>query len=523
MFAFTEMKKLFAVGLLLVAVQQLQAQQQKKGAILTDATLTRYVEVFNATDTQDIQNYIPDSKALAFMQANVPLLECPDSVIEKIYYYRWWTLRKHLKQTPDGFIFTEFITPVKHAGKHNSVSSALGHHIYEGRWLRDTQYLHDYVRFWLQKDKTFKAPRLHGFSGWVEDAVYQLYKVDQDKALIRSLYPDMDTDYVNWEKERGLASGLFWQYDVKDAMEESISGGRKVQNRRPSINSYMYGNAMAMAAMARVLQLSPDVVAAWSSKAAALRTLIQDSLWDASAFFYKTRLQNGQLSDAREAIGFTPWYFCLPPDKAEYGRAWLQLTDTSGFNAPWGLTTAERRHPLFRTHGSGHSCEWDGAVWPFASSQTLKGFANLLNYYHNYPAILNRSVFLSAVHQYALSHQKNGQPYIGEYQDERNGYWLKGDNERSSFYNHSTFCDIVISDLIGVKPREDNRLEIAPLLPDNAWSWFCLDKVFYHGHDITVLWDKTGNKYRKGKGLQVWVDGKKAAQSSTLKRITVKL
>lgn len=33
-------------------------------------------------------------------------------------------------------------------------------------------------------------------------------------------------------------------------MEESISGGRKVRNVRPTINSYMYGNAKAIAAIA---------------------------------------------------------------------------------------------------------------------------------------------------------------------------------------------------------------------------------------------------------------------------------
>jgi hypothetical protein len=41
-----------------------------------------------------------------------PVFECPDSAIQRIYDYRWWTFRKHLKQTPAGFIFDEFITPV---------------------------------------------------------------------------------------------------------------------------------------------------------------------------------------------------------------------------------------------------------------------------------------------------------------------------------------------------------------------------------------------------------------------------
>ena len=57
-------------------------------------------------------------------------------------------------------------------------------------------------------------------------------------------------DYAAWEKERLTPGGLFWQRDVSDGMESSISGGRKVKNLRPTINSYMYANARAIAAIA---------------------------------------------------------------------------------------------------------------------------------------------------------------------------------------------------------------------------------------------------------------------------------
>ena len=49
-----------------------------------------------------------------------------------------------------------------------------------------------------------------------------------------------------------LANGLFWQYDVRDGMEESISGSRTKKNVRPPLNSYMFGNARAVAAIARL-------------------------------------------------------------------------------------------------------------------------------------------------------------------------------------------------------------------------------------------------------------------------------
>jgi hypothetical protein len=260
----------------------------------------------------------------------------------------------------------------------------------------------------------------------------------------------------------------------------------------------------------------------YSQKAAQLKKLVQDSLWDSKEVFFKVLHANGQLEDAREAIGFIPWYFDLPDDKGEYATAWGQLTDPNGFNAPWGLTTAERRHPLFRTHGSGHGCEWDGAVWPFATTQTLKALSNLLTRYQFHSKV-NAQVFYNEMHKYAASHQKRGLPYLGEYQDEKTGEWLKGDNPRSSYYNHSCFVDLVINDLIGLKPREDNILEIYPLIPQNKWNWFCLDRVYYHGKMLTILWDKDGNKYKRGTGFIIYENNKKIYSGKNLDHITAKL
>ena len=136
---------------------------------------------------------------------------------------------------------------------------------------------------------------------------------------------------------------------------------------------------------------------------------------------------------------------------------------------------------------------------------------------------MSAKVFYDQLHKYAMSHIKRGVPYLGEYQDEKNGFWLKGDNPRSSYYNHSGFCDLVINDLIGLKPRSDNTLDIYPLIPQDQWNWFCLDKVSYHGHMLTILWDKNGSKYHKGAGFFIYADGKTIYHGNQLKHITASL
>jgi len=260
----------------------------------------------------------------------------------------------------------------------------------------------------------------------------------------------------------------------------------------------------------------------YKDKAASLKSIVQNYLWNDSASFFEVRLQNGKFSDAREEIGFIPWYFNLPDDKAKYAKAWDQLIDTTGFCAPWGITTAERRNPGFRTHGSGHGCEWDGAVWPFATTQTLKGLANLLTDYKN-KGSMSKQVFYKELDKYARSQQKRGLPYIGEYQDEKTGEWLKEDNPRSEFYNHSGFADLIINNLIGLKPRLDNVIEIFPLIPKGQWDWFCLDQVLYHGKMLTILWDKNGKKYGRGKGFIIYSNGKKIYSGKELKHVMAKM
>ena len=494
----------------------------QQNPISATTKLKKYVEYFNSIDTEAVKNFVPNAQSFEWLSANIPLLECPDEVIEQNYYYRWWSFRKHLVKTPEGFIFTEFIEPVKHAGKYNSISCAAGHHIYEGRWLKNNTYLQEYIDFWLyHADVGQSKQRFHQFSSWIDDAIYQNNLVKPDASFIKRILPALDKDYAKWEEQRKLKSGLFWQFDVKDGMEESVSGSRKEENRRPTISSYMYGNANALASMA-ALSGNDTLVNKYKEKAAQLKVLVQDSLWDSSAAFFKTKTPKKGLVKVREAIGFIPWAFNLPADNANYAKAWSQVLDTAGFNAPWGLTTAERREPTFRTRGTGHSCEWDGALWPFASSQTLKGLANLLTNYKKHGE-MNAGVFYNELHKYAASHQKNGKPYLGEYQDEKNGEWLKGDNPRSSFYNHSTFCDLVINDLIGLKPRADNAIGLYPLIPEGKWDWFLLDQVSYHGKILTVLWDKTGKKYNKGKGFRIYADGKEVYVAKNLKPATVKL
>jgi hypothetical protein len=483
--------------------------------VLDASDYSHYVSLFNKMEDENIAQAIPNSAAWDWMQKNIPLFECPQQNVEEIYYYRWWTLRKHIKQTPAGFAFTEFLVNRSYADKYNLISCAVGHHTYEARWLHDQQYLNDYLHVWYRGNEGKPLPKLHNFSNWNADALYNRYLVNGDSSYMLNMLPDMQADYAAWEAEKRLPNGLFWQFDVRDGMEESISGARRDKNARPTINSYMYGNAIALSKMAS-LSGKNELANLYRSKADSMRQLVQQALWNPRDTFFETRKHNDSLAFVREAIGFIPWYFQLPA--AGYENAWKKLMDPKGFLSPFGLTTAERSHPAFRTHGC-CNCEWDGAVWPFATSQTMTAMANLLNNYNQ--SVVSKADYFRLLELYVESQYYRGRPYVGEYLDEKTGYWLKGDQERSRYYNHSTFCDLVITGLVGLRPRADQVIEVNPLIPENKWDWFCLDNVLYHGKIITIIWDKDGTKYNRGKGMSVWVNNRKIGESKTLTKMNI--
>lgn len=105
-----------------------------------------------------------------------------------------------------------------------------------------------------------------------------------------------------------------------------------------------------------------------------------------------------------------------------------------------------------------------------------------------------------------------------------NNIWSsnRGGEERGKDYNHSGFCNLVINDVIGIKPQLDNRVVIEPLVPDD-WDWFCLDNVFYQDKILTVLWDKTVKHYNRGKGFQIFSNGKRVFKSVNVKAISLRM
>ncbi|MBM3878433.1 MAG: hypothetical protein FJ387_01750 [Verrucomicrobia bacterium] len=233
--------------------------------------------------------------------------------------------------------------PVRWSGKHNTISCPAGHHFYEGRWLRDPQYLDDYAVFWFRK-----GGELRRYSFWAADALWARHLVQPNAALLANLLNGPPQEHI-------------------------------------SVRDYF----------------------------ATLKTYAKS---------HRFTRDDGRV---------VPW---IDENLNPFTGDWISRTRLKA---------------------------WKDGTWDTG----------------------------------------------------------KGGPERGKDYNHSTFCDLVIRGLVGLRPRADRQVEVHPLVPPGEWDWFCLDGIAYRVRTLTILWDQTGAKYGKGAGMRVFADGQEIVQAPKLQRV----
>jgi len=518
------MRKGTALGGVLAVITSVSACAQ---IALRPTDFRHYVEMFRQQERLATGSLGRDS--YEWIASNVPLFESSDADFTEMYYFRWYAFEKHVVQTEKyGTLITEWLPKPESAdGAMGVLPDATPFHLREARWLRSLSIASDYAKYWLRPEADPWK-----YSEPLADAIYQVALATGDMKPGRDRFPALVRYVQGWERQRD-ANGLYWSIDTRDAMEKSISG----DGYRPTLNSYMVGEARAMAAFTR----DATQRAAYSRKADALADLVRSRLWNQHNVFYEVvspaadsgiRRQKKfvdprtqlAFANVREAIGFIPWQYGIATPEQDV--VWKQLFDPQGFDGRYGPTTAEKRHPRFRFESS-DQCTWNGPMWPFATTQMLTAAAELLNTRHT--AYLDAEGYYKLFSRYVLAEHlslKDGTriPWIDEDRDADADDWitrrmLMEKNKqvgRGNYYNHSGFADPLITGLLGLRPNSSDTVHIHPLLPRGTWQYFALDGVPYHGHSLTLIYDETGKRYGRGSGFSLYVDGRLAAQRKDL-------
>ena len=537
--------------------------------------LRGYVEQFNRDDDETIVNEVSNAQAGGWLRERVPRIAVPDAEIERTYYFRWWTYRKHIRRTPEGHVLSEFNTvkELPWSKKYNAIACAAGHHVDEGRWLRENAFLDDYIRFWYDGD----TASLHRYGNWLEAAVSGLCRLRGDWSLGGAVLDRMLESWVYLEQTQLHDCGAVYSIDDRDGQEYSVGGS----GFRPTMNSYMYGGAKGIAEIARMTGKS-TLAREYENKAARLAAAADPLLWDEAARFYKTRPLDAMRHDvwippvrpphmdAREICGFFPWRFHMAPAGRE--DAFRQLLDPEGFFGKVNATTCERRHTDYlvttdervfdawmrrydrspynfgkdpakdeefrrkKLRGDWlyngpygvhmHGCQWNGPSWAYSTSLMLGAAAALLADYPPQSAF-TKADYLLLLHRYAASHKRvteDGRTvsWADEAQDPDTGEWMTRKVyyerrrtipgiefpygiDRGKDYNHSSFCDLVLDGLFGVRPTAES-IRVVPLFPAE-WPYALLEDVRVHGKCLDV-------RYTREDGYTVKLDGETAFRAA---------
>ena len=478
-------------------------------------------------------------------QANIPFFEIDDPELQQIYYYRWQLFRSHLRDLgPERYMVTEFLPEVPWGRPpYTDLNDSSSFHLLEARWLRDPRYAESLIDHLYSGGGNDRH-----FSESIAAATYAVTQVTGDTAPALRHLDTMQYVYNAWDDHFDRIRNLYWIEPLLDATEYTIasidaSGAGFTdtpstdQNKngftqgyayRPTIDAYQYGNAQAIAALARQAGQT-GVAEDYEARARRLRDAVLQQLWNPKLHHFTDVYQRstktviaGDFIRGRELAGYLPWQFGLPTNAQAV--AWQHLTNPGELAGPKGLRTVEPSYPKYmqqyRYEGASPECQWNGPSWPFQTSQTLTALANLIDDYTASPvAPVTADDYYRLLKQYTHQHFLNGHPDLQEDYNPDTGAVIVG-LARSHHYNHSTYNDLILSGLVGIRPTPGNRLTISPILPA-ALRYFAVEKLQYHGHTLALYYDRAGTRYHFGPGLTLFVDGTQAAHAE--RRISVDL
>lgn len=327
-----------------------------------------------------------------------------------------------------------------------------------------------------------------------------------------------------WDNVFDSTLGLYYFPPIFDAQEFSLpgwvvsDGGRNnltltflgPDTYRPSHNAYMVANAQAIAKTAQ-LAGNPSLVQEYTTVAKAIEDAMYRSLWDDNLQFFVDYIRKNEQSmgldgptHGRQLVGLFPYRFGIGLSASYANDPIRELFDPQGFQAQYGPTTIERRNEFYMaTKPSSYCCYWNGQSWPYSTSHVLKSVAAA---YRSGKVSVTAEQYYSLLSTYATTqHDVDGNPFVAESHYLETNAWSAYQANHSEHYSHSTYVDDVITGLLGLVPRSDDILQISPIIPQ-TWEYFVLENATYHGHLLTILYDKHGAHYKQGPGLSIFID-----------------
>ncbi|HEX8201857.1 MAG TPA: hypothetical protein VF590_15380, partial [Isosphaeraceae bacterium] len=499
----------------------------------------------------------------SWFDANLAYFDCSDPWVRKMYYHRAYNLRKNMLDPRLG----RMKWPTQSEGRWRSpwypnvISYGAGHQVREARWLRDPKFWQGHLRTWAENEKpdgvypshvTPAGPAGGQYTDWITSTAWDGSLVHPDKDFLAQVVDKLAANVRGWQTVYdpdgdGLLlvddhwwTGMEWQpsffhdSDYKTDPKDTGRPARRVRLERVDLTAYNYGNAVAVARIYRLLD-RPEKAQEFEELAGKIARAVAAKMWDPRGqFFLSLRFDDKAPIPDKEIIGVYPFYFGMLPRGQGFEAAWASILDPEQFWTPWPVASASKRSPAYAQEGwptepgRGTGCMWNGPTWPHANSIVMTAMARTIRADREAG---QSSSPLTTGHLWELfssftraqyRDQDMTYPWTGEFYNGETARWKTAERD----YNHSTWLDVLIPELLGLVPRADDVLEVDPLVPEAKLTHFLLDGQHYHGHDVTIAWDAPDgdDHYGDGRqGLDVYLDGRRVASAPGLSRLVIDL
>ncbi len=406
-----------------------------------------------------------------YFREEIPTFRCSDPRLEKLWLYHWFVQRSNITRHNHPRFPWAFQMPSKHTYPHLWFWDSAFHALVN-RWRPDPRLAHDDLRtvalqqlpngmipheVYLEPDTAWgNWPDGDGQASSITQlpiyahAVWETYRVTQDKGLIADLLPAL-VRYDEWcarERDRDH-DGLMSLLHRWEGWDTSPRWDRGLDIEPVDVNAMYYAQKVAIAQIARELELN---ALADRYAAAAVRTAsaIRSKMWDAEAqtFF---DLQGAEEMPVR--VRTPAAFITLPFGIAEPAQAealFKQLFDPQLFWCRYPIPTVALNEPSFTPHDY-----WRGPVWFNQNWFVLDG----LRRYHRddlAAQLLQRSLELLS---------STGHPSAHEYFNP-----LTGEELGAPDLGWTGLCnDMIVRHVCGVQ-RADEDWTFAPL--DIGLDWY---------------------------------------------------
>lgn len=468
---------------------------------------------------------------------NVPYFDASDLAFKKLWYYRWWVVRFNMAQadTPDlkGYRFYE-----GKLGFDNVISFAVP------AQLKDLTYLRDPIFGLQQAENSYRNLSGAGavvdppgspywgetYSHWIAAALAEFHRVHPiPPERLRALLPALAADVHAWmttydpdgdglpQRARPRVTG----YDL-DILSFWYFSGTKLDLtadltdlERVDFASFVYANARATAELARIAG-EASLATEMDGIADRIRTATLAHLWDdQTGFFYPQRASDDARIPIRELHGFFPFMTLLAPDEPRYQVALRKFIDPNEFWARYPPVITSQYHYRKWTW------EMDGLtrnIAPHPISMGARTLIQVLKHYHqnvikpeHFMELMRRynDLMFPGVNPFDPLWRPNAHEYYSQWEPHQRSPRPKPSDISHDF--HSMYPSLIVEGVVGLTPRNDAKIELQPAAL--SWQYFALDRLRYHGTDLTIVWDQPDGRRRYAdypEGFSLYIDGKPA-------------